>query len=214
MDTDSAATSGTMTITKHLYNEARPYNSTVAFEGGIDSAWRAYIDSSGVPTTSILSDAEREEGNGDSLVWCGGLWIQKVANVGGIGAAAVKHHDEIALDIQNRFSDQAEASSIMSQFRRATAEKGNLVDAVKESVLKKYGLAEEVGEVDYTALDYHCRCHLTDYVGRIVATLSRADIVGLLDEEQTKAAGGVEVKCEMCGREHVIRSGDIREKME
>ena len=40
MDTDSAATSGTMTITKHLYNEARPYNSTVAFEGGIDSAWR------------------------------------------------------------------------------------------------------------------------------------------------------------------------------
>ena len=32
---NSAATSGTMTITKHLYNEARPYNSTVAFEGGL-----------------------------------------------------------------------------------------------------------------------------------------------------------------------------------
>ncbi len=151
---------GHLSVSKTLYNEAQPRNSTIQIvNGDINSDIAHYLaQSEQIPSAVILDVKPDDRGN---VTHAGGLLIQRLPNA-----------DEEVIDhLQERLKSLPPVTDMLSQ--------GLYIDEIMKTASEPYA----VRELDRQPVHFFCRCNRRRFINAL-SMLSYEDLKEMEGEEQ------------------------------
>jgi len=151
---------GVLTVTKTLYNEAEPRQSTIQlFKGDVSTDIAHYLaQSEQIPSAVLLDTGIDEKGN---VTHSGGILVQRLP-----GAP-----DEVIETLQKRLSLFGNISELLQE--------GEYID----SIMKRAGEPYNVREIERLQVQFFCRCNRDRFLSAL-SMLSYEDLREMEGEDQ------------------------------
>lgn len=189
-------------VSKILYNHARPYVTSVPAGDSIQRGWQAYYDMSEQVPTFLLLSAEVDPNSG-APGFCGGIAVQAMppaSATAGAGAVTAQSGAEQVARIRERMHTMSPANC--PSMRHVMTTQGVLPYIAQ--VLGEGGERLTMEDVEVQPLDFHCRCSKESFMGHML-TLPTAQL------DAMRAEGGTPLVCQFCNEEYFVTPAELRE---